>query len=462
MGLAARARRSSRPSCAPTPRSWASTPTCWWRSTAPATSRDEEMGPQPLAAALPRRTQPRRSAAGRTAPGPPGPSPWSALAGVIVVGVPARALGLSAATRTSPERQGFEHAGDGTRAPRRRSRPRRSGAAVPPAWCAVTPTDATYACIDNGEGTAGGVRGHAGERADVQGRQRRLRSTSASAVDMRANGKAVSIPDSPEPVGYDFTRRARTRGGHHPLRVSGPAREARAPESSSPAPRCSPAGCQDRNGPWLSDRLMRAGHRPGPDHDLRRPARGHGGPAALPSESQGVDLIVTSGGLGPTADDLTLAVVAEFAGRPLALDEALEGRIADILDPLTKRWQNLDWDAVRAANRKQALVPEGATVIEPAGTAPGMVVPPRNGGPTMVVLPDPPRELHAMWREAVGDGGLQGGAGRRPRIPADDAAPVRHPRVRDRARRCARPRSRSRASASWRSPPACAGARWRW
>ena len=115
-----------------------------------------------------------------------------------------------------------------------------------------------------------------------------------------------------------------------------------------------------------------------------------------------MDLIVTSGGLGPTADDLTLEVVAGFAGRPLALDEALEGRIADILEPLMKRWPNLDRDAVREANRKQALVPEGATVIEPAGTAPGMVVPPRNGdGPTVVVLPGPPRELHAMWREAT-------------------------------------------------------------
>ena len=69
-----------------------------------------------------------------------------------------------------------------------------------------------------------------------------------------------------------------------------------------------------------------------------------------------------------------------------------------------KRWRNLDFEAVRAANRKQALVPEGATVIEPAGTAPGMVVPPRDGsGPTVVVLPGPPRELHDMWRAGGGD-----------------------------------------------------------
>jgi nicotinamide-nucleotide amidase len=158
---------------------------------------------------------------------------------------------------------------------------------------------------------------------------------------------------------------------------------------------------RDRNGPWLSDRLLELGvelahiticgdRREDMEAQLRFMA------------DQGVDLIITSGGLGPTADDLTLEVVARFAGRPLQLDEALEGRIADILRPLMKRWRNLDFDAVRAANRKQALVPEGATVIEPAGTAPGMVVPPANGtGPTVVVLPGPPRELHAMWHVAV-------------------------------------------------------------
>jgi nicotinamide-nucleotide amidase len=48
------------------------------------------------------------------------------------------------------------------------------------------------------------------------------------------------------------------------------------------------------------------------------------------------------------------------------------------------------------------MVPEGAVVIDPAGTAPGLVVPPVNGsGPTVVVLPGPPRELHEMWPVAV-------------------------------------------------------------
>ncbi len=158
---------------------------------------------------------------------------------------------------------------------------------------------------------------------------------------------------------------------------------------------------RDRNGPWLSDRLREMGI------DLAHITICGDRPQDMEAQlsflrDQGVGLVITSGGLGPTADDLTLEVVARFAGRPLELDKALERRIADILEPLMKRWENLDLQAVRAANRKQALVPAGATVIEPAGTAPGMVVPPSDGaGPTIVVLPGPPRELHAMWDQAT-------------------------------------------------------------
>jgi nicotinamide-nucleotide amidase len=163
---------------------------------------------------------------------------------------------------------------------------------------------------------------------------------------------------------------------------------------------------RDRNGPWLSDRLLElgvelahitiCGDRP---EDMDAQLR-------FMSE-QGVDLIVTSGGLGPTADDLTIEVVARFAGLPLRLDEELERRIAEILRPLMKRFPNLDFDAVREANRKQALVPEGAHVIDPAGTAPGLVVPGVDSTPAVVVLPGPPRELHAMWPEAVGSEAFQ-------------------------------------------------------
>jgi nicotinamide-nucleotide amidase len=117
---------------------------------------------------------------------------------------------------------------------------------------------------------------------------------------------------------------------------------------------------------------------------------------------EGVAVIVTSGGLGPTADDLTAEIVGQFAGREMVLDDELEERIAEILRPLMSRWPGLDPAAVREANRKQAVVPRGATILEPVGTAPGLVVPPVSGsGPTVVVMPGPPRELHEMWEMAI-------------------------------------------------------------
>ncbi len=156
----------------------------------------------------------------------------------------------------------------------------------------------------------------------------------------------------------------------------------------------------DRNGPWLSERLLElgadvvgiavVGDRPG---DILRALR------FLAAED--CALVVTSGGLGPTADDLTAAVVGEFQGREMVLDDALESRIAEILRPLMSRWPDLDPEAVLASNRKQAVVPAGAAILEPVGTAPGLVVPPSDDGPVVVVLPGPPRELQPMWATAV-------------------------------------------------------------
>ena len=155
---------------------------------------------------------------------------------------------------------------------------------------------------------------------------------------------------------------------------------------------------------------------------------------------QGVDLIITSGGLGPTADDMTVEVVARFAGRPLVLDEALEERIADILRGLMQRFRHWDFDAVRAANRKQALVPEGAYVIYPVGTAPGVVVP---GKPTVVVPPGPA----ARASGDVGRGGVHAAPSRRPRRAAPPTSRTRCAcsacRSRGWPRRCGWPSRRS-------------------
>jgi nicotinamide-nucleotide amidase len=158
----------------------------------------------------------------------------------------------------------------------------------------------------------------------------------------------------------------------------------------------------DRNGPWLAERLRERGLQLA--HTMVVGDRREDLRAALDFlDEQGMDLIVTSGGLGPTADDLTAEIVAEFAERPLLLDAALEGRIWAILERLRGRWRNLDEAAVREGNRKQALVPRGATVLEPVGTAPGLVVPPRDGSkrPSVLVLPGPPRELQPMWEAAL-------------------------------------------------------------
>ena len=153
----------------------------------------------------------------------------------------------------------------------------------------------------------------------------------------------------------------------------------------------------DRNGPWLSERLAElgveveeitvVGDRP---EDLEG-ALGH-------MRDQGLDLIVTSGGLGPTADDLTAEVVGRFAGRELVLDEQMEEKIGQIIARFARRL-SFDPEAVREANRKQAMVPEGAIALDPAGTAPGLVVP--ADGQVVIVLPGPPRELQEMWPRAL-------------------------------------------------------------
>ena len=158
----------------------------------------------------------------------------------------------------------------------------------------------------------------------------------------------------------------------------------------------------DANGPWLAEALRErgvdvgqvvvVGDRP---EDLRN---------ALDFLAAGNDLVITTGGLGPTADDLTAAVVAEACGRAMHGDGALEQQIAEIVERLSAaRGWSTDPEATRAAVRKQALVPEGAHVLAPVGTAPGLVVPAvaGSGGPPVLVLPGPPGELRGMWDDAL-------------------------------------------------------------
>ena len=153
----------------------------------------------------------------------------------------------------------------------------------------------------------------------------------------------------------------------------------------------------DRNGPWVSERLFElgcevahivcVGDRP---EDLRDSLEF--------LRDAGIELIVTTGGLGPTADDLTAEMVARFSGREMVLDEAMENRIAEIVAGFARRMK-FDPEGLRDGTRKQAMIPEGARALDPTGTAPGLVV--EAGGPVVVVLPGPPRELQAMWPAAV-------------------------------------------------------------
>jgi nicotinamide-nucleotide amidase len=165
----------------------------------------------------------------------------------------------------------------------------------------------------------------------------------------------------------------------------------------------------DRNGPWLAEqlrligvdvaRVIVVGDRRQDLHDTLVYLAG-----------TDVDVVITTGGLGPTADDLTAEVVADVQGREPALDAALEQEIAAIVARLTtSRGWRLDPAATAAATRKQALVPARASVIAPVGTAPGLIVPVADGrtGPPVVVLPGPPRELQAMWPAVLANPSVQ-------------------------------------------------------
>ncbi len=100
------------------------------------------------------------------------------------------------------------------------------------------------------------------------------------------------------------------------------------------------------------------------------------------------DLVITTGGLGPTDDDLTREVAASVLG--LELEEH-----ADILESIEARFTRRGWK-MPAINRRQALVPRGAMPLANAnGTAPGLLI--ESGGRIVVLLPGPPRELEPMF-----------------------------------------------------------------
>ncbi len=106
------------------------------------------------------------------------------------------------------------------------------------------------------------------------------------------------------------------------------------------------------------------------------------------------DVILITGGLGPTSDDITREIVAEMLGRELQLDQS-------ILDGIQEMFRSRGLNPNRA-NDRQAMVPEGAVVLDnPNGTAPGLYVPATEESPHLFLMPGPPRELKPMWQSLV-------------------------------------------------------------
>jgi molybdenum cofactor synthesis domain-containing protein len=114
-----------------------------------------------------------------------------------------------------------------------------------------------------------------------------------------------------------------------------------------------------------------------------------------------VDLIVVTGGLGPTDDDITREVVADFFDLELHLDAELAAMIAHRHEGEHDGLRS-DQTALLEAACRQAMVPEGARVLDPLGTAPGLIIlGAARKRPTVVLLPGPPVEAHAMLRRAL-------------------------------------------------------------
>ncbi len=113
----------------------------------------------------------------------------------------------------------------------------------------------------------------------------------------------------------------------------------------------------------------------------------------------GADLVITTGGLGVTHDDLTMRAVAEATGRALALDPVALDLVRAAVASSAAR-DRVAAHIREATDRKQAMLPVGGDMLAPVGTAPGCVL--EHEGRLIVVLPGPPFEADRMWDAATG------------------------------------------------------------
>ena len=152
---------------------------------------------------------------------------------------------------------------------------------------------------------------------------------------------------------------------------------------------------RDLNGPFLATELVRLGLEParitivGDGVDELRSAL---------AEGLGSDLLVISGGLGPTHDDRTIEVIADATGRDLEVDADLDRDIEDVSRRIAERLRRPYADFAGGVT-KQASLPAGAESLGLAGTAPGVVL--SANGSVAVALPGPPPELRRLWQAAL-------------------------------------------------------------
>ena len=107
------------------------------------------------------------------------------------------------------------------------------------------------------------------------------------------------------------------------------------------------------------------------------------------------DIIISTGGLGPTSDDVTKTVVAEYFGLKLKKN-------AKVAEKIKSFWSARRLGKMPSSVLNQALVPEGAQVLENrTGTAPGLIVEDEKSGKTVIMLPGPPHEMTPMFEEFV-------------------------------------------------------------
>lgn len=105
------------------------------------------------------------------------------------------------------------------------------------------------------------------------------------------------------------------------------------------------------------------------------------------------DIVILSGGLGPTKDDLTKEVTAKVFGKKLAEDTHTKERIAGYFSKMQSK-------KITENNWKQAMVPEGAKVVDNHnGTAPGLII--EENGKTVILLPGPPNEIKPMFERDI-------------------------------------------------------------